>query len=228
MRKIVRLTESDLVKLIKRVLKEDDVIERDRHRHEIGTRQPGIEKFLSNPDDKVVADYLSGQLNDDPYTKNRMDISRRISIILNGMKMTPDQFINNIERDYSAGKCHQIKFYEYNNRILGKTQIKIDTTPGACKKDEVVTTTTPNTNPGTGNKSPNKTKKKKQCQLSISRPKGWVNGGTAEMAWQKRCIQRGMYKAKYTDGTIEDCGSNKVDGLWGCCSMYCYSNGRTV
>ena len=141
MKKIIRLTESDLTRIVRRILKETKEDESQYHRYQEGG-DPGIEPFLGNPMDEMMADELQHQLENDKYAKgpdflrdtNLGKGTGKLFIFFNGQKMTPSQFIDQIQEDASEGYCHTINSYEYNNRILASTKITITTKTGDCKK----------------------------------------------------------------------------------------------
>jgi hypothetical protein len=68
MRKIIRLTESDLTRIVRRVLKEAKEDESQYHRLRQGA-DPGIETFLDDPMKENLADELQHQLDKDKYAK---------------------------------------------------------------------------------------------------------------------------------------------------------------
>jgi len=141
MRKIIRLTESDLTRIVRRVLKEAKDDETQYHRYQEGG-DPGIEPFLGDPMNERTADELQHQLENDKYAKgpdflrdtNLGKGTGKLFIFFNGQKMTPSQFIDQIQEDASEGYCHTINTYEYNNRVLASTKITITTKTGECKK----------------------------------------------------------------------------------------------
>ena len=141
MRKIIKLTESDLTRIVRRVLKEAKDDETQYHRFQEGG-DPGIEPFLGDPMNERTADELQHQLEDDKYAKgpdflrntNLGKGTGKLFIFFNGQKMTPAQFIDQVQEDASEGFCHTINSYEYNNRVLTSTKITITTKTGDCKK----------------------------------------------------------------------------------------------
>ena len=66
MKKIIRLTESDLTRIVKRILKESNDDPRMYHRYTDGGN-PGIEKFFEEPLNSTIARELEDQLEDDEY-----------------------------------------------------------------------------------------------------------------------------------------------------------------
>jgi hypothetical protein len=150
MRKIIRLTESDLTRIVRRVLREAKDDETQYHRYQEGG-DPGIEPFLENPMNEMIADELQHQLENDKYAKgpdflrntNLGKGTGKLFIFFNGQKMTPSQFIDQVQEDASEGYCHTINTYEYNNRVLASTKITITTKTGDCKKSTPVKDETP-------------------------------------------------------------------------------------
>ena len=139
MRRIIRLTESDLTRIVKRVIKEANGDEKDYHRYRDGS-DPGIEEFFADPLNEELADELQHQLVPDKYAKGALPKTNlgkgtgKMFIFLNNVKMTPDGFIDKVQEDKAGGYCHTIKTYEYNNRVLLATKITITTDIGPCKK----------------------------------------------------------------------------------------------
>jgi len=137
MKKIIRLTESDLARIVKMVIKEANDDPRMYHRYTDGGN-PGIEDFLKNPLDDAIAREFEEQLEDDEYANidNPTNIGRGTRVLkikLNGREMSIDDFIDQIQEDAEDGKCHTIDEYEYKNRFLGSTIITIKTDIGSCK-----------------------------------------------------------------------------------------------
>ena len=137
MKKIIRLTESDLTRIVRRVIKESNDDPKMYHRYTEGGN-PGIEDFLKNPLNNAIARELEDQLEDDEYANidNPTNIGRGTRVLkikLNGREMSIDGFINQIQEDGEDGKCHTIDEYEYKNRFLGSTIITIKTDIGSCK-----------------------------------------------------------------------------------------------
>ena len=137
MKKIIRLTESDLTRIVRRVLKESNDDPRMYHRYTDGGN-PGIEDFLKNPLNDAIARELEDQLEDDEYANidNPTNIGRGTRVLkikLNGREMSIDDFIDQIQEDAEDGICHTIDEYEYKNRFLGSTVITIKTDTGSCK-----------------------------------------------------------------------------------------------
>ena len=139
--KVVRLTESDLQRIVKRVLKENNENEVYHHRYRDGSN-PGIEDFFKDPTDRTLQDRLKQQLNDDIYSNvnNPTNIgkgTRKLFIYFNNRKMTIEKFIDQVQRDAEDGFCHTIYDYLYNNRFIGATKIDIKTEEGPCDGDKV-------------------------------------------------------------------------------------------
>jgi hypothetical protein len=137
MKKIIRLTESDLTRIVRRVIKESNDDPRMYHRYTEGGN-PGIEDFLKNPLNNAIARELEDQLEDDEYANidNPTNIGRGTRVLkikLNGREMSIDDFIDQIQEDAEDGICHTIDEYEYKNRFLGSTVITIKTDTGSCK-----------------------------------------------------------------------------------------------
>jgi len=214
MKKIIRLTESDLARIVKRVLKEAKDDETQYHRFQEGG-DPGIEPFLENPMKENIADELQHQLEDDKYAKGPEALRNtnlgkgtgKLFIFFNGQKMTPSQFIDQVQEDASEGYCHTINSYEYNNRVLASTKITITTKTGDCKK------TAPKPN------DVKKTTPKKACKHSKN-----IKLDNVKL-FQSGCIRRGKYYAEYADGSTSKC--SKVDGIIGCCTATCYAKSDT-
>jgi hypothetical protein len=149
MKRIIRLTESDLTRIVKRVLKEANGDEANYHRYRDGS-DPGIEEFFADPLNEELADELQHQLVPDKYAKGALPKTNlgkgtgKMFIFLNNVKMTPDGFIDKVQEDKAGGYCHTIKTYEYNNRVLLATKITITTDIGPCKKK---TNSNPNSEP---------------------------------------------------------------------------------
>jgi hypothetical protein len=138
MKKIIRLTESDLTRIVRRVLKESNDDPRMYHRYTDGGN-PGIEKFFEEPLNGAIARELEQQLEDDEYANidNPTNIARgtrTMRIFLNGKKYTIDDFIDHVQEAGEADTCYTIDEYEYKNRFLGSTNITIKADQGPCKK----------------------------------------------------------------------------------------------
>ena len=211
MRRIIKLTESDLTRIVRRVLKEAKDDETQYHRYQEGGN-PGIEPFLADPMNQSNADELQKQLEIDRYAKGpellrKTNIGKgtgKMFIFFNGQKMTPSQFILQIQEDaYERGICHTINTYEYNNRVLSSTKITITTNEGECKKTPVSSSTT------------NTKKPTKKCK----HPKNIKIDNVR--SYQKNCISKGRYYAEYTDGSKKTC--TEIDGIIGCCTATCYA-----
>ena len=219
MARIIRLTESDLTRIVRRVLREAKDDETQYHRHQEGG-DPGIEPFLGDPMNERTADELQHQLEDDKYAKgpdflrntNLGKGTGKLFIFFNGQKMTPSQFIDQVQEDASEGYCHTIKTYEYNNRVLASTKITITTKTGECKKSK----------PIKDEKPVNDKKPAKRCKhtknIKLNRPSSENNTNVIK-EFQTYCKRNGLYEAEYTDGTTSKC--NKIDGVIGCCTATC-------
>jgi len=209
MRKIIRLTESDLTRIVRRVLKEEKEDETQYHRYRDGS-DPGIEEFLVDPLNQELRDELQHQLVPDKYAKGGLPKTNlgkgtgKLFIFLNNVKMTPETFLLKVQEDKAAGDCHTIKTYEYNNRVLLATKITINTDISPCKKKVPVSSTT---------------KPAKVCKFNKK-----IVRVDDIIGFQSMCIRKKIYYAEYTDGTRKDC--DKVDGLIGCCTATCYAIDR--
>lgn len=223
------LAESEMKKLIMTVLSEQqvDTSEQNSHRYDRGEQSPGIEKFLSNPMDTKVENGLLNQLRNDPFGKGK------IVIIFNGQKFKePGSFIQKIQSDHKGGKCYEITNYEYNNRFILNTQIKITANGVECKKQEQPPIkvsggtsdggTKPTPKPTPKPKPKKSCKYKKNIPDELTRTYGDMIYTPMEQ-FQRYCDTRTDYwYAEYTDGTTRKCSKNDVDGKWGCCSQTCY------
>ena len=201
--------------------------DQNTHRYDKGEQSPGIEKFLSNPSDEKISTGLLNQLRNDPFGKGK------IVIIFNGEKFKePGSFLFKIQSDSKAGKCYEITNYDYNNRIVLNTQIKITANGVECKKTTKPIKTSGSTTPikisgGTGNDQ-TKPKPKKSCKHKKYIPNALLNKGLDSLNspirdFQQYCdTETDYWYAEYTDGTTRKCTKNDVDGKWGCCSQSCY------
>ena len=162
MKRIIRLTESDLTRIVRRVIKEQEKDERgdavlnkempevvvtaqrstpQSHRRRQGS-DPGFEEFFADPMNRDIANRLQAQLENDKFAKGpeflrKTNIgkgTRLMYIYLNDVKMTPSQFIIQTQGDCEENYCHTIKSYDYDNRALGSTNITIKTTTGNCQR----------------------------------------------------------------------------------------------
>ena len=212
MRRIIKLTESDLTRIVRRVLKEAKDDETQYHRYQEG-ENTGIEPFLADPMNQSDADELQHQLEIDTYAKGpellrKTNIGKgtgKLFIFFNGRKLTPSQFILQIQEDASKGICHTINTYEYNNRVLSSTKITITTNEGDCKKTPVSSSTT---------KTPT-TKPTKKCKHTKNIKIDDIK------KFQAFCKRNQFYYAEYTDGSKKTC--TEIDGIIGCCTATCYA-----
>ena len=191
--------------------------DQNTHRYDKGEQSPGIEKFLTNPMDTKVENGLMNQLRNDPYGKGK------IIIFFNGeRKAEPGSFIQKIQSDYRGGKCYQITNYEYNNRILLNTQIKITANGVECKKQEPTPGPGPKPTPKPGPIPPTP-KPKKFCKHKIDDPfeRGEFSRGCVK-GFQEFCSRVKMWNKDLSDGTTVPCTTKDIDGKWGCCSQTCY------
>jgi hypothetical protein len=109
-----------------------------------------------------------------------------------------------VQEDAKEGICHTITSYEYNNRLLKSTLIKVRTNEGQCAK----------AGSSTKPKKTTKACKHSTKQVVLDNVKGF----------QRWCISSGNYYAEYTDGSTSKC--SKVDGIIGCCTATCYAKTR--
>jgi len=232
MKKIIRLTESDLTRLVKRVLKEQITLpgtgeDPNTHRYDAGVEYPGFEKFLGSPNDPTITNGLLNQLRKDPFGKGK------IVIIFNGEKFKDAQsFISKIRLNADAGKCFTITDYNYNNRVALNTRITIKATIGECKKagtPSAGTTPNPETAPVQPNPAP-APKPKKQCKHSLKVPMlGELPFNNEDIIkfqnWCRRPSSN-IWFQEFKDGTSQPCGSIGATGTWGCCTATCWSKGQ--
>jgi len=216
--KLIKATLGDAKPLVNE--QQVDTSEQNTHRYDRGEQSPGIEKFLTNPMDTKVENGLMNQLRNDPYGKGK------IIIFFNGeRKAEPGSFIQKIQSDYRGGKCYEIVNYEYNNRILLNTQIKITANAVECKKQNSPVKITG----GTGNNQTKPTPKKVECKHKISNPwenkdmSDWTSRGSIK-GFQEYCSKYGLWYKELSDGSKVPCTSKDIDGKWGCCSQTCYNN----
>jgi hypothetical protein len=225
MKKIIRLTESDLTRLVKRVLKEQITIplpatgeDPNYHRYDLGANMPGLEKFLANPLDDTITAELMSELKNDRYKKGK------IVIIFNGAKYKEvESFIQKIQADARRNRCYTITDYNYNNKLLSNTQISITATPGECKKAESPVQPDP--------VKPNPVQPKpieKKCKHSLEVPGNLHSSQIRE--FQQYCFRRSSsqrepspWRKDFKDGTSQACSKNDIDGIWGCCTATCWS-----
>ncbi len=219
MKKIIRLTEADLTRLVRRVLKEQITIptpatgeDKDTHRRNQGFQSPGFETFFADPLNDGIVGELMYELENDKFAKGK------IIVIFNGAKYKNiGELIQKIQADARRDTCYTITEYEYNNRVsIFNTQITIKATPGKCKKEEIV-------NPQSGDTQNNTQPEQKPqgCYYKIQEP-----GDFATAIFQGWCIRTGKYRRRLEDGRyLNDCG-NKADGVWGCCTATCYAESK--
>jgi len=228
MKKIIRLTESDLTRLVKRVLAEQISLpgtgeDPNTHRYDAGVEYPGFEKFLGSPNDPTITNGLLNQLRKDPFGKGK------IVIIFNGEKFKdPQSFISKIRLNADAGKCFTITDYNYNNKIALNTQIRIKATIGECKKAGTPSTeTTPQPNPET---TPQPTPiPEKACRWGSKVPLlGELPFNREDIIkfqnWCRRPYS-GRWKKEFTDRTFQSCTAGAT-GKWGCCTATCWRYGQ--
>jgi len=132
--RIIRLSESDLKRIVKRVLTEDAPNKGQEHKKE-------IEDFLSCPTNQKLKDRMRKRLQNDAYSKQtKIDTNigkgtkGEVNIKFNGREMSVEDFIDEAIDDYEArledGKekaCKKVTKFFYKNRALGKTTIDIET-----------------------------------------------------------------------------------------------------
>ena len=228
MKKIIRLTESDLTRLVTRVLEEQKIKlpatgeDPNFHRYDLGANMPGLEKFLANPLDDTITAELMSQLKNDRYKKGK------IVIIFNGLKYKEvESFIQKIQADARRNRCYTITDYNYNNRFLVNTQITITATPGECKKAgspvqqpaQPEQTTQPNP----------ETKPAPVCRWGLSVPMlGEIPFNKEEIIKFQQWCRRpdsGRWKKEFKDGTSQSCTAGAT-GKWGCCTATCWRHGE--
>ena len=230
MKKIIRLTESDLTRLVKRVLKEQRVKlpgtgeDPNTHRYDAGVEYPGFEKFLGSPNDPTITNGLLNQLRKDPFGKGK------IVIIFNGEKFKdPQSFISKIRLNADAGKCFTITDYNYNNRVALNTQIRIKATIGECKKAGTTpnTGTTPQPTPQPNPETTPITEK--ACRWGSKVPLlGELPFNREDIIKFQNWCRRpdsGRWKKEFTDRTFQSCTAGAT-GKWGCCTATCWRYGE--
>jgi hypothetical protein len=174
---------------------------------------------LINPSDEKISTGLLNQLRNDPFGKGK------IVIIFNGEKFKePGSFLFKIQSDSKAGKCYEITNYDYNNRFILNTQIKITANGVECKKQNSPVKT-PVKPPVTTDTTTIPPKPKKYCKHKISNPfdRGEYSGGSVK-GFQEFCVKQNLWKKEFSDGTTAPCTTKDMDGKWGCCSQTCYNN----
>ena len=161
---IVRLSENDLKRIVKRILTEDAPNKGQEHKKE-------IEKFLECPTNAKERQKVKERLEDDAYSKKgKFDTNfgkgtkGSVHIKYNGREMTVEQFLTEIESDYAEdGKCKDVIKFNYKNPLVGKTWVELETTDkGKCKCKEEPKKEEPKVQPekGSGDKQE---KKKSSC-----------------------------------------------------------------
>jgi hypothetical protein len=224
MKRIIRLTESDLTRIVKRVLRESNGDPTQYHRYLDGGN-PGIETFFENPTDTILARELESQLKMDIYAnrQNPTNIgkgTRKMFINFNNRKMTIDEFINQVQEDAEAFTCHTITNYDYDNKFIGATIITIKTEQGPCKKKV-------ETNTSTGQETKQDSPITQKDVSTQKTCKYWVDLSkyTSEQikSIQYQCKREYLYSGEYNDGTIKKC--QEADGKAGCCTWTCIKKG---
>ena len=166
--KLIKATLGDAKPLVS-----EQADDQNTHRYDKGEQSPGIEKFLSNPSDEKISTGLLNQLRNDPFGKGK------IVIIFNGEKFKePGSFLFKIQSDYKAGKCYEITNYDYNNRFILNTQIKITANGVECKKQNSPVKPPVKVSGGTGNNQTKPTpipKPKKYCKVKLPKPNSFAD-----------------------------------------------------
>jgi len=210
--KLIKATLGDAKPLVSE--QSDD---QNTHRYDKGEQSPGIEKFLSNPSDEKISTGLLKQLRNDPFGKGK------IVIIFNGEKFKePGSFLFKIQSDSKAGKCYEITNYDYNNRFILNTQIKITANGVECKKQNSPVKITG----GTGNNQTKPTptpKPKKFCKAKLLKPNSFADVSPNRIKQLQQFCSRNkkLWFKQYSDGTTGVCTSKDIDGKIGCCTLTC-------
>jgi hypothetical protein len=210
--KLIKATLGDAKPLVSE--QSDD---QNTHRYDKGEQSPGIEKFLSNPSDEKISTGLLNQLRNDPFGKGK------IVIIFNGEKFKePGSFLFKIQSDSKAGKCYEITNYDYNNRFILNTQIKITANGVECKKQNSPVKITG----GTGNNQTKPTptpKPKKFCKAKLLKPNSFADVSPNRIKQLQQFCSRNkkLWFKQYSDGTTGVCTSKDIDGKIGCCTLTC-------
>ena len=209
-------------------LKEGKGDDSQYHRKRDGSN-PGIEDILKNTccfnlltkeeqrKSRQIQDRLEQQLNTDVYSNvnnptNLGKGTRKMVIFLNNKKFTIDGFIDQVQRDGEDGYCHTIKEYEYNNRLVGNTVIKITTDIVECNDSPTKQKRKQRPGPITG---------KPKCEIDIS-PKNIPKENIVD--FQEWCL------TEKRPGTTIPCyvmnrnekKYNEVDGIWECETQKCW------
>ena len=214
--KLIKATLGDAKPLVS-----EQADDQNTHRYDKGEQSPGIEKFLSNPSDEKISTGLLNQLRNDPFGKGK------IVIIFNGEKFKePGSFLFKIQSDSKAGKCYEITNYDYNNRILLNTQIKITANGVECKKQNSPVKPPVKVSGGTGNNQTKPTpipKPKKYCKVKLPKPNSFADVSPNQIKQiQQFCSRnKNLWFKRYTDGTTGVCTSKDIDGKIGCCTLTC-------
>jgi hypothetical protein len=217
--KLIKATLGDAKPLVS-----EQADDQNTHRYDKGEQSPGIEKFLGNPSDEKISTGLLNQLRNDPFGKGK------IVIIFNGEKFKePGSFLFKIQSDSKAGKCYEITNYDYNNRFILNTQIKITANGVECKKTtEPIKTggdiTPIKTSGGTDNdQTKPKPKPKKFCKAKLLKPNSFADVSPNQIKQiQQFCSRnKNLWFKRYTDGTTGVCTSKDIDGKIGCCTLTC-------
>jgi hypothetical protein len=210
--KLIKATLGDAKPLVS-----EQADDQNTHRYDKGEQSPGIEKFLSNPSDEKISTGLLNQLRNDPFGKGK------IVIIFNGEKFKePGSFLFKIQSDSKAGKCYEITNYDYNNRFILNTQIKITANGVECKKQNSPVKITG----GTGNNQTKPTptpKPKKFCKAKLLKPNSFADVSPNRIKQLQQFCSRNkkLWFKQYSDGTTGVCTSKDIDGKIGCCTLTC-------
>lgn len=195
--RIIRLSESDLKRIVKRVLTEDAPNKGQEHKKE-------IEAFMKCPTDAKARQKAKERLEDDAYSKKgKLDTNigkgtkGAVKIKYNGREMDVESFLSEIEADYAEdGKCKDVIKFDYKNRMLGKTTIDIETTDkGKCKCKKEAPKVEPDK--GSGDKE-----KKNDC----TKPDYFIN---TKKYFLRNKKGRGINKYEFWDVVIPKMGSSK-------------------
>jgi hypothetical protein len=210
--KLIKATLGDAKPLVS-----EQAEDQNTHRYDKGEQSPGIEKFLGNPSDEKISTGLLNQLRNDPFGKGK------IVIIFNGEKFKePGSFLFKIQSDSKAGKCYEITNYDYNNRFILNTQIKITANGVECKKQNSPVKITG----GTGNNQTKPTptpKPKKFCKAKLLKPNSFADVSPNRIKQLQQFCSRNkkLWFKQYSDGTTGVCTSKDIDGKIGCCTLTC-------
>jgi len=195
--KVIRLSESDLKRIVKRVLTEDAPNKGQEHKKE-------IEAFMKCPTDAKARQKAKERLEDDAYSKKgKLDTNigkgtkGAVKIKYNGREMDVESFLSEVESDYAEdGKCKDVIKFDYKNRMLGKTTIDIETTDKGkckCKKESL--------KGGGDEKKPNRPEKQKKTDCR--KPDYFIN---TRKYYDQHKRSRGINKGDFWDTVIPKMG----------------------